>query len=607
MASTPSTARTTTTASGIRALILVAAGALGLAMLVGKAQLAPLDLGAVLEVLVGWSFVACGAYLWTRRPANRLGPLMTLVGMLWLLGRTMTLVPNPVVFTVGIWLTDLWAASFAAFLLAFPTGRLTSRGDRGIVGIFLIVTIPLEFLWLLFWEPAASACPPSVVSCSSLNVLAFLADANAARVIDTIQRVGFSIGAALLVFTIGRRWLRSSGPARRQLVPVLIGAIALLPQAASWILFTVGIRLAPLQNVVYLAQIMIPIAVLYVMLQARMARAAVADLVVELGQTPTPARLRDALANALGDPSLQVAYWSPGRELFVDAAGEPVELPDERSGQAITMLERDGVRVAAIIHDATLLEEPGLIASVASAMRLAVENDRLTAEVESQLTEVRASRARIVAAGDAERQRIERDLHDGAQQRLVALTLAIRLARTRLGDDADPEVRRSLEQASDEAKAALSELRELARGIHPQVLTEAGLHAAVESLAARSPATVTVDIDPDARFAPAVEAIAYFVVSESLANVAKYAEAGAVQVSAGWQDGVLTVEVADDGRGGADPRTGTGLRGLTDRVSAVDGTLEVVSPSGGGTRIIARIPTAAPARATDGTTPRLAP
>ena len=215
-------------------------------------------------------------------------------------------------------------------------------------------------------------------------------------------------------------------------------------------------------------------------------------------------------------------------------------------------------------------------------MRLAVENDRLTAAVEAQLTEVRASRARIVAAGDAERQRVERDLHDGAQQRLVALTLALRLARTRLGDDADPSVKLSLEQASEEARAALSELRELARGIHPQILTEAGLHAAIE-IPRRADADDRLGRDGSGRprFAPAVEATAYFVVSESLANIAKYAEAGAVQVRAGWQDGILTVEVADDGRGGADPRTGTGLRGLLDRVSAVDGTLEVVSPRGG--------------------------
>jgi signal transduction histidine kinase len=335
-----------------------------------------------------------------------------------------------------------------------------------------------------------------------------------------------------------------------------------------------------------------------------MARAGVADLVVELGQTPTPARLRDALASALGDTSLQLAWWAPGAARFVDAAGEAIDLPEDGTGLAVTLLERNGVPEAAIIHDAILLEEPGLIASVASAMRLAVENDRLTAEVEAQLAEVRASRARIVAAGDAERRRVERDLHDGAQQRLVSLTLALRLARTRLGDDADPAVRLSLEQASDEAKAALAELRELARGIHPQILTEAGLHAAIESLAGRSPATVTVDIDPAARFDSPVEAIAYFVVSESLANIAKHADASAVEVRAGWQEGVLTVEITDDGRGGADLVRGTGLRGLLDRVSAVDGTLEVVSPGGGGTRIVARIPSAAPTPAAYGAAAR---
>ena len=596
MASTLSTARSETFVSRVRALLLVAAGALGIGMLVGHAQLGPLALGTALEVLVGWSFAACGVFLWTRRPANRLGPLMTAVGMLWLLGRTMTLVAIPVIYTAGLWLTDLWAAGFALFLLSFPSGRLSSRADRAIVGIFLFVTVPLEFLWLLFLVPE-----------NGLNSLGLAADESAAHVIDTVQRDLISLGAVLLVIALGRRWLRSSGPVRRQMAPVLAGAVAILLQSASWIFLSSGTSLEPLDDLIFVAQIAIPIAVLSVMLRARMARAGVADLVVELGLTPTPARLRDALANALGDPSLEVAYWAPGQDQFVDAAGEVVELPEDGTGQAVTMLERNGVPEAALIHDAILLEEPGLIASVASAMRLAVENDRLTAAVESQLAEVRASRARIVAAGDAERQRVERDLHDGAQQRLVALTLALRLARTRLGDGGDPAVKISLEQASEEARAALSELRELARGIHPQILTSAGLHAAVESLAARSPAAVSVDIDPVARFAPNVEAIAYFVVSESLANIAKHAEAGAVDVRARWQDAVLTVEVADDGRGGADPQTGTGLRGLLDRVSAVDGTLVVVSPPGGGTRVVARIPAAAPTYSADRAATRAAP
>jgi len=578
--------QSTTTFDRVRALLLVATGLLGVGMLIGKARLAPLAIGPVLEVLVGCSFAACGIFLWARRPANPVGPLMTTVGMLWLFGRTLALIPQPVTFTAGSWLSDLWAAAFAVFLLSFPTGRLNARADLAIVGIFLFVSVPLEFVWMLFWVPG-----------NGLNALAIAPDVTAAHVLDTLQRVLISLAAVLLVTSLGLRWLRSSGPVRRQMAPVLVGAIAILLQSASWIYFSSGQTFEPLDDLIFVAQIAIPIAILVVILRARIARGAVADLVVELGQNPTPARLRDVLANALGDPSLQVAYWAPVANRFVDAAGEVKELPPEGTGQAVTMLERNGVREAAIIHDPILLEEPGLIASVASAMRLAVENDRLSAEVQEQFAEVRASRARIVAAGDAERQRVERDLHDGAQQRLVALTLALRLARTRLGEDADPSVKLSLEQASEEAKAALSELRELARGIHPQILTEAGLHAAIESLAGRSPATVTVDIDPGARFDPSVEAIAYFVVSESLANIAKHADAGTVRVRAGWQDGVLTVEVADDGRGGADPRTGTGLRGLMDRVSAVDGTLEVVSPPGGGTRIVARIPTAAPTSA----------
>ena len=188
-------------------------------MLVGNAQRGPLVLGTVLEVLVGWSFVACGIFIWARRPVNRLGPLMTTVGFLWLLGRTMTLVPNPVVYTAGLWLTDLWAPTFALFLLSFPTGRLRSRADLAIVGVFLFVTVPLEFLWFLF-----------LVLDSGLNALGIAPNESAAHVIDTIQRDLISLGSVLLVVALGRRWLRSSGLTRRQLVPVLVGAVAILLQ-----------------------------------------------------------------------------------------------------------------------------------------------------------------------------------------------------------------------------------------------------------------------------------------------------------------------------------------------------------------------------------------
>jgi signal transduction histidine kinase len=566
----------------VRALLLVSAGALGLGMLIANTQPGPLTLESVLEVLVGWSFVACGVFIWTRRPANRLGPLMAAVGMLWLLGRTMTLVPDPVVYPVGLWLTDLWAPGFALFLLSFPTGRLVSRADLTIVGIFLFVTVPLEFLWLLFLVPD-----------NGLNALGVAANEDAAHVIDRIQRATISVGALLLVVALGRRWLRSSGPVRRQMLPVLAGAVAILLQSASWIVFSSGTSLEWLDDLIFLAQIAIPIAVLSVIVRARMARAGVADLVVELGQTPTPARLRDALANALGDPSLQMAYWSPAEDRFIDASGAGIELPEDGTGQAVTMLERNGVREAAIIHDAILLEEPGLIASVASAMRLAVENDRLSAEVQAQLQEVRASRARIVEAGDRERRRVERDLHDGAQQRLVSLSLELRVAQNALGADGNPAVRRSLERAADEALAALAELRDLALGIHPLILTEAGLGPAVESLADRTSVPVTVDVDAE-RCSPAVEGAAYFVISEALANVTKYARATRATVRVRELADHLLIEVDDDGIGGADPASGSGLRGLADRLAALDGTITIVSPIGGGTRISARIPTIRP-------------
>jgi signal transduction histidine kinase len=229
------------------------------------------------------------------------------------------------------------------------------------------------------------------------------------------------------------------------------------------------------------------------------------------------------------------------------------------------------------------------------ARRLTDANERLTVEVERRLQEVRASRARIVEAGDRERRRVERDLHDGAQQRLVSLSLELQVARRALGDDGDPAVGRSLDRAAAEAAAALAELRDLALGIHPLILTEGGLGEAVESLAQRTSVDVSVDVGP-ARYAPAVEGAAYFVISEALANVTKYAKATHATVRVQGLDDHLSIEIGDDGIGGADPRSGSGLRGLADRLAALDGTITIVSPVGGGTWISALIPTS-PTRA----------
>jgi signal transduction histidine kinase len=259
-------------------------------------------------------------------------------------------------------------------------------------------------------------------------------------------------------------------------------------------------------------------------------------------------------------------------------------------GRAVTMLEREGSPLAAILHDPALLEDPGLVASVATAVRLTVENDRLQGEVHAQLAEVRESRARIVEATDAERRRIERDIHDGAQQRLVALSLAIGRARGQVGPGADPNLEATLAQASEEVRAALAELRELARGIHPAILTEAGLEPAVRSLADRAAVPVELRADLPRRLPGPVEATAYFVVSEALANVGKHARARSASVDLAMVGDSVTVEVRDDGCGGADPTHGSGLRGLRDRVETIGGTLVATSPVGGGTIIRAILP-----------------
>jgi signal transduction histidine kinase len=300
---------------------------------------------------------------------------------------------------------------------------------------------------------------------------------------------------------------------------------------------------------------------------------------------------RDALAHALDDPTLQLALWLPERGEFVDVAGKPVALPTDDRRHAVTRIEDEGEPVAALVHDPSLLEEPELVEGVGAAARLALENARLQAELRVQLKNVDDSRARIVAAGDEERRRIERDLHDGAQQRLVAIALELRTAQRRIGQRLDPEVESVLTTAVNELQGALEELRELARGIHPTILAEGGLAAALDSLARRSPLSVRVDATAE-RFPPDVEATAYFVACEALANVAKHAGATTATVAARRENGTLVIEVADNGVGGASLDGGSGLRGLADRVEARGGLLRVESERGSGTRVIGEIPCA---------------
>ena len=535
-----------------------------------------------------WISVLAGLTARARRPGNPIGTWLTISGLAaplaFLVGAE-----SPVLILVSGVAYAVAAGAGAAVPISFPTGRLDGRAPAALVAV-VVTCIVYRVQQVIFLDPVRSI--PGWTHPNPFFVAPDQEFLNAFGVAYAAFGIPF-----LLVFGywLARRWWRLSGPARLSIAPVLAGALffvatSLIQSGAS----AAGLKGQAMDAVLFghtLSFSAVPIGILAGLLRVRMARSAIADLVVELGETPEPAELRRALVTALGDPSLEVLLWSVEEGSFVDAAGTRVVSLDAVPGdRAVTMLERDGKPLAAILHDPALLEDPGLVASVATAVRLTVENDRLQAEVQAQLTEVRASRARIVEATDAERRRVERDIHDGAQQRLVAMSLAIGRARARLGPKTDPELEVTLSQASDELRAALTELRELARGIHPAILTEAGLEPAVRSLVDRAALPTSLDVAVPRRLPARVEATAYFVVSEALANVAKHAQAGSACVALAVADDALVVEVRDDGCGGADPTRGSGLRGLRDRVEAVGGTLETISPAGGGTAIRASLP-----------------
>ena len=329
-----------------------------------------------------------------------------------------------------------------------------------------------------------------------------------------------------------------------------------------------------------------PAAFLVGLLDARLTRSAVADLFIALRARPAPADLRDALAKALRDPSLSLVYWLPEFESWADLDGKRVTLPEQ--SRRATMIERDGKQIAALLHDPALDDEPELLASVGAAAGIALENGQLHAELSARVQELERSRARVVEAGQSERKRLERDLHDGAQQRLIALSIELALIERRVGSD--PDVAARIDHARQELGVSIDELRSLARGLHPAILTGRGLTVALESMAGRAPLPVELRIDLTDRLPEPVEIAVYYVVSESLANIGKHAHASTVSIAVQRSTSGVLVEVVDDGLGGADMETGGGLRGLADRVEALGGRFQVWAPEAGGTGIRAELP-----------------
>jgi signal transduction histidine kinase len=534
-------------------------------------------LEAVLGVTIGCSFVASGLVAWARRPENAVGRAMVLAGFVRLAAEFCTGSDNRVLYPIGHLSHHVFWVAMAYVVLAFPGGRLEDKLSRWIV-VGALLLLPLALGWLLLGGNHQK------------NAIA-LTRSEAAHAFD---RASIALGlvlVALVIFVLARRWRRASPRLRVAIAPVLWTgaagfALALLMLGDD----AAGSRLGALPLVVFdLGLAGVAVGFLVGVLRARLARSAVADLVVELGRATAPGNLRDALARALRDPTLALAYWLPDSGRYVDVDGRPFELPAESAARAVSVSERDGRKIAALVHDRALTEEPELVQSVCAAAALALENERLQAELRARLEELRASRARIVEAADEERRRIERNLHDGTQQRLVSISMALGLAQAKLQSD-PPAADVVFGEARQGLSAALKELRELSQGIHPAILTERGLVVALEELTLRSAVPVDLDVASGDRLPEQVEAAAYYVVSEALANVAKYAHATSTRVSVRPADGKVVVEVADDGIGGADAGGGSGLRGLTDRVEALGGRLWFSSPPGQGTIVRAEIP-----------------
>jgi signal transduction histidine kinase len=533
-----------------------------------------------------------GLLVWHTRPGSPIGILLAALPLASILGDLDTVYPGSrLAVTVGLAASWLAAPIIAQLILAYPTGRLDSRLDRAYVAVGYLLAAAYGLLFALFFDPQR-LFEQDLWNCLGCAVpythVAWLGLVRTDRIFSDVL-FGFALAGLVLV---ARKLIRSSPGRRRVVIPLAL--------AVSFVVVEFSVQMIvyghPVNSwthptwfwIVTAAPLSIPVALAVGLLWGHRVHGPVAGLVVELERTP-PGSVRDALARALGDPSLEVALWLPEQKSYVDASGLPMTPPMAGSGRAVTKLGPPDDPVAALVHDPALLERKGLLDAVGAAARLALANERLQAELRAQLVELRASRARIVTAGDEERQRLERNLHDGAQQRLLGLGLALQLARAKLGDEANGAAE-LLAEADTELRAALDELRELARGIHPAVLSEHGLTAALKMLADRSPVPVTIAAVPEERLDRSTEAAAYFLVSESLANVAKYAHANRVRVRVGRVDGRVLVDVDDDGVGGADPSRGSGLRGLADRVHALDGKLALESEPGRGTHLHAEIP-----------------
>jgi signal transduction histidine kinase len=529
--------------------------------------------------IVNLAWIAAYAVDMVRHPDGRLWRIMLAsiaVNLIWVMSYIPFAQPW-LEFLPWFLFGELWVAIFVHLVLAYPSGRLADPFDKRFVPLLYGYVVGIKVVLSLFqdpvdWDPLAIVPAPDLVE--------------ALRKLATVTVVPIAV---VLLWELARHWRRAGPTSRRILLPIVIAtpvwvAIVAAGYFADAFLDEAG-QDATHGTLATAQGLIMPLAILIGGLRTRLARANVADLAMEIGHGVPVGGLGVAIGRALRDPSVRLLFPSADGEWLVDAEGRRVDEPSTDPTRAASRLERDGELLAVLVHDpASTIEDPDLIGAVTAVASMTLANERLSAQVRAQLAEVEASRTRIIEATDEERRRLERDLHDGAQQRLVALAMRLQLAR-----DAGPISPDILDAATAEIGSAVREVRDLARGMHPTILTDAGLGPAVEALAERTPLRVSVDL-PERRFPPSVEMTAYYVIAETLTNVTKHAEATEAVVAGSVVDGRLVVTVSDSGRGGADTSAGTGLQGLGDRVAAIGGRFEVTSRTGLGTTVRAILP-----------------
>ena len=523
------------------------------------------------DLALSWALVATALIVLQRARWRRSGILLAAAGFA-LLAADLQWANSHVLWNVGFLLNALWVALLVQLVLTFPEGRPWSR-----VAPFAIAGA--------FATTVAGQLVGALVLPDARDVLTVTPHQTLADAVDRVQGIlGMGIALVLLVLLV-RRLLVLRGPAQRAQAPLLAAAAFSVLAALPWLAWMVATRddTPAVDTAGRAVSLLVPFSVVAGIVWSRLRRPEASDLVVEL-RTPGASSLRERLARALGDPTLDLAYrLDDGR--YVDVAGRTLELP-LGPNRAVTLVTARGEEVAALIHDPALLDEPALVESVRATAGLVLENERLAAEVRAQLAEVRASRARLVAATDAERRRLERNLHDGAQQRLVTLSIMLGLAAS----DGDASSSPVLLRAQDEVEEAIAELRELARGIHPTLLREEGLEAAVRALARRTPLPVEVEGSVGKRLPDAVELAAYFLVSEALTNVVKHASASHATVRLVRGPATLGSSWWTTGSAALVPGRIRVWRALQDRLEALEAKLVVESEPGGGTTIHTEIP-----------------